>query len=373
MLNRALPDLVESDFSQLVSNNVSEARDLEFKRDWPGGSNDDKKEFLADVSALANAQGGDLIFGIEESKEGVAIAVPGIDGANPDAGILRLEEILRAGIAPRLNVRMRWIPLATGSGALVIRVPASLAAPHRVIFQNSGKFFSRNSRGKYEMDVHELRHAFTQSEELPERLRHFHDLAVQAAYGEDMPYLLDDSPVAVISVMPLGLLREQRDLALTPENTILPVKSRNGEWLPILEGMYWHTPLNDNKRIRAYALTHRRGYIDAGFTIGGTREVRPGRSEGLVWSNNFEAGVIEMVVCGCTRLQSYGIEGPWVILVTVLKIKGHKLVISDTEFSMPAWRQSARLPELIIEHPSEDALKPLFKAFWPLFGEIRGL
>src|SRR5262249_28263652 len=97
MLSRALPDLTETDIAQLVTNSVTEGRDLEFKRDWPGNGDDDRKEFLADVSSLANAQGGDLVFGVED-KDGVATSVVGLDATNQDAAILRIENMLRDGI-----------------------------------------------------------------------------------------------------------------------------------------------------------------------------------------------------------------------------------------------------------------------------------
>ena len=86
-----------------------------------------------------------------------------------------------------------------------MRVPASINAPHRIIFKNSGRFWSRNSRGNYEMDVHELRHAFTQSEQLPQRFRQLHVDAIAAAQGVDMPFAVEQSPTAVISVAPLAL------------------------------------------------------------------------------------------------------------------------------------------------------------------------
>jgi predicted HTH transcriptional regulator len=159
MLDRPLPDLSEQDFASLVTNGVAEGRDIEFKGELPGGSDSEVKEFLADVTSLANTQGGDLIYGIED-RGGVATGATGIVVADLNDTLLRLENMIRDGIEPRLTVRMQWVPLTTGNGILVLRIPASLVAPHRVRFKASGKFWSRNSRGKYEMDVHELRHAF---------------------------------------------------------------------------------------------------------------------------------------------------------------------------------------------------------------------
>ena len=57
--------------TSLVENQVAESRDLEFKQVLPGRSDEQVKEFLKDVTALANAQGGDLIFGVQD-ENGVA-------------------------------------------------------------------------------------------------------------------------------------------------------------------------------------------------------------------------------------------------------------------------------------------------------------
>ena len=43
----------------LVRDGVEERRRLEYKRALPGGTDDEKKEFLADTSSFANAAGGD--------------------------------------------------------------------------------------------------------------------------------------------------------------------------------------------------------------------------------------------------------------------------------------------------------------------------
>ncbi|MCW5871844.1 MAG: ATP-binding protein, partial [Candidatus Eremiobacteraeota bacterium] len=65
-------DLIsEDDLSRLVELRTGESVRLEFKDHLKLGSAkasdpgfDDQNEFLADVSAFANAQGGDLIFGV---------------------------------------------------------------------------------------------------------------------------------------------------------------------------------------------------------------------------------------------------------------------------------------------------------------------
>lgn len=143
-----------------MTNEVSEGRRLEFKRDLPGRSDDEIKEFLADVSAMANAHGGDIIIGVSD-EDGVAEAIPGLDSQQIEGAILAIENRLRDNLEPRLSgVRIAWLGQDDERVVIVIRVPSSLSAPHRVTYKNWGRFFTRGNMGKSEMDTHELRRAF---------------------------------------------------------------------------------------------------------------------------------------------------------------------------------------------------------------------
>jgi hypothetical protein len=370
MLPFALESIDEAALSGLVANAVAERRDLEFKRDLPGGRDEEVKEFLADVTSLANAQGGDLLFGIEDSA-GVASEVPGIATADSDADILRLENILRDGVEPRLiGVRTHWVPLVSGTGVIVLRVPPSFAAPHRIRFRNNGRFFNRNSRGKYEMDVHELRSAFNQAEGLPQRFRQQHDEAVAGAKGLDMPFQLIGNPTAVASYMPTGLFRELRELPIDQDNAVLPVRPSNVNWTHTLEGLLVSTTPNDAGLVRSYAHTHRNGRVDLAWTIGGTNQRASGEWK-FCWPDTFEQGLLGQARSVQAKFRKLGIDEPWVVLVTIFGIRDYRLQISDHYSSDPAWRDSATLPQLVAEHLNEASLMPLFRSFWRLFGKLR--
>lgn len=127
-----LADLGEEHLRALVSE-VAEARDLDFKRDLPATTPEGKREFLKDVSSLANAGGGDLVYGMEADAEGVARPIVPQD-FNPDEERLRWEEVLLRGVDPRIpGVRMRAIDVEDGR-VLLVRVPQSWNAPHAVTF-----------------------------------------------------------------------------------------------------------------------------------------------------------------------------------------------------------------------------------------------
>jgi len=67
MILKLLNAITEEDLQSLITNGVAEGRTIDYKRDLPGNSDGDKKEFLADVSSFANTGGGDLVFGMDEA------------------------------------------------------------------------------------------------------------------------------------------------------------------------------------------------------------------------------------------------------------------------------------------------------------------
>jgi hypothetical protein len=369
MLPYALDTIDEASLNSLVENQVSERSDLEFKRDLPGRGDEDVKEFLADVTSLANTQGGDLLFGMNEA-DGVASQLVGLETGDPDAEILRLEGSLRSNVAPRLiGVRSHWIPLANGRGALLMRVPGSMNAPHQVVFKNSRRFWGRSSRGKYEMDVHELRHAFTQSEELPLRFRQLHEQAIAMARGTDMPFAVQAGPTAVISVAPLGLFRENRRIAIARDQAVVPFRHGGYNGTDMIEGVLLHgAPNRETGEVFSFALTHRSGRLDCAFPIGGLREGHHGQELRLVWPTLFEEGLLEMTRATQNRLGQFGLEGPWVVLVTVIDVEGF-VVIEDRHFaSAPAFRNQALLGQLVLDRIEEEGLRPVVENLWLLFG-----
>ena len=68
MIPKEFDTIGKEDIEALVANAVSEGRTIEYKEKLPGGTDDDRREFLADASSFANAGGGDLIYGIREKR-----------------------------------------------------------------------------------------------------------------------------------------------------------------------------------------------------------------------------------------------------------------------------------------------------------------
>jgi predicted HTH transcriptional regulator len=71
-----------------------------------------KLEFLADVTSFANSNGGTIFYGIE-AKDGQPISMDGFEISNLDKFKLRIEEILKDNIKPRIDFNLSFIELST--------------------------------------------------------------------------------------------------------------------------------------------------------------------------------------------------------------------------------------------------------------------
>lgn len=369
MIPRSFDDIDISDIRKLIDNQVAEHRMLEFKRNLPGDTKDERREFLADVTSFANAQGGDIVYGLAEAQ-GAASAVHGLEVLDADAELLSIEDRILAGVEPRLpGLRLKWIVGAGGERVLLIRIPASTAAPHRVVFANSSKFHGRKSNGKYEMDTQELREAFTATEALPARLRALHLEAVDVAVRGELPAGLGDEPKAIVSVIPVNFFREQHDLEITRENALAPFQPGGHlEAIEMLEGVLLHTDGGGRSRMGSYAITHRRGRTDMIWTIGYVMDELQRDQRKIIPYVRFREGLVDAALSPVSRLQPFAVEGPWVVLTTVTGIKDFTLVIDNDHYSRPAWRDQASLAEIRSERLTHDDLIPTLKSLWRLFG-----
>ena len=138
MIPRPLNDISEADLTALITNGVAEGRTIDYKRALPGNADADRKEFLADTSSFSNTAGGDLVFGMDEAG-GLPTQIVGVQAADLDLEIRRLDSILAAGLSPRIRYAMRTVTTAAGERVLVLRVERSWAGPHRVVFQQQDR------------------------------------------------------------------------------------------------------------------------------------------------------------------------------------------------------------------------------------------
>lgn len=368
MIDRPLEAIGYADIEALVRADRSEGRTLDYKVALSNGDHKGTRDFLADVTAFANTDGGDIIVGIAEDGNGTAGAIVGIARAGLDEKLRGLEDQLRTLVDPRIpDFRTHLVDCPDGKVILIMRVGASLVAPHRVAFEKSSRFFRRASRANFEMSTAEIRQAFAASADLPQKLRDLHRRAVVITDGTDMPVRLLERPAAILTIAPLSVLRDQRDIPVTRDFAVFPPRLGHPNFVVGLDGVIVHAPIEAGHRdVRAWSINRRRGYVDFAWTLGhekdGTR---------FVWPVNLEDHLAGTARSTVARLRDYGVGGPWTAMVTVKGLLQYQLYLGNDQLSTPAWQDVAFLGDIIDDTLSEDSFRPILEGFWRLFGEER--
>ncbi|MGO4548103.1 helix-turn-helix domain-containing protein [Paenibacillus sp. 2TAB23] len=155
------------------------------------------EQLCGSVTSFANTQGGDLLIGIEE-KEGVPCTILGVECTDVDKEKLRLLDIFRNGIEPRLtNIEIEFVQVVESRYVIVVRTKRSWLRPHRV--KQNSKFYARQSNGKYELDVQQLRQMFLGSSDFAAKYAVFHNERV-LSHVENF----DRSPFLLLHFVPVS-------------------------------------------------------------------------------------------------------------------------------------------------------------------------
>ena len=219
-LDKIIERITTSDLAGLIEYEVREGKNIDYKQSLPGNSYDDKKEFLADVSSFANAAGGHLVFGMKEDA-GLPVDLCGLGNIDVDDELLRLENTIRDNVKPRIpGISMCAISLDEASFAVIVHIPRSWTQPHVVDFKGHWRFYSRNSSGKYPLDVAEVRSSFALSETIMERIIQFRTQRLGKIIAGETPMTLSGPAKIVLHLIPMGSIEtgQQVDFALLPND-----------------------------------------------------------------------------------------------------------------------------------------------------------
>lgn len=384
MINKRVEEIKESDLQGLIDNKVIEGKTIEYKRELPNKSDSDKKEFLADITSFANSSGGDLIFGIEQDNQtGEPKSLNGIEIENVDKEKTRLDNIIRNGVEPRiLSVAIQPIPLSNSNFVILVRIPKSWIGPHRVIFGGHAKFYARNSSGKYEMDVDELRVAFNLSETLAERIKKFRIERISNIFADETPVPLYQNPKIVLHLIPINTFNpsQKYDIdSLTSEiskpHDKLPLIYRHVlNWRYNLDGLFTYSD-NEEGTFSAYTQLYRNGVIEAVEAL-----ILSPRGKGLlIPSVLYEKKLIQALSSYLQVLSELNVEPPIFVFLSLLGVKGYKMTIKRELYfdeGHPIDRDLLLLPEAMIDDYSIDTkevLSPLFDLIWNACGFQRSL
>lgn len=384
MIQKMLSGVLREDIESLLNAKVPEGRTLEYKQQLPGSDNDGKREFLYDVSSFANAVGGDMVFGITDERDasgkptGLPDSIEGVTIANLSDTVARLENLIRDGIAPRIP-GIEWKPVEgfPSGPVLIIRIPKSTIGPHMVIFGAMARFYSRNSTGKYPMDIREIRLAFMESVEIGEKLRALRTARIQEIMVGESSLGSVVAPVVAIQLVPfsslgLGASRDITKDAAKLQALIQPISASSWGGRYNFDGY-----LVQAVSRHSYVQVFRSGLIEAlDAAIFDTEAKGYGKQ---IPSIAFEKTLIESISRYLDVQKRLAIPLPVFITISLLHVRGFSL---SSGRSLAVFKSSqidrdiVPLPEVAVEDYGTDlgrVLQPCFDALWQTCGLEKSL
>jgi hypothetical protein len=383
MIPKPIGAIEKSDIDVLVASGRVEDRTIDYKSDLPGPTDDDRREFLRDVSSFANALGGDLVYGITENA-GVPLDAPGVALTNFDELRLRLQSSVESNLDPRLpRLDVVHVSGFEKGSVVVVRVPQSWRAPHMITYKGLGKFYVRGNGNRHEMDVVELRSAFAAGEEQAERIRRFRADRFLYVLGGSSPVREFGGPLLIVHVLPLHpgpeplldleAIRANWGLLNREDGNVFELVSRASE-RPNLDGLLLFSPWE------AEALSLSRSYVQV-FRKGGIEFVQSqshpegDRYVAAPWidGNETESRILNLVRNARSFFEAVGIPTPFVVSVAFLRAYDLGVVTGSGWYREPKKfdREMLVLPEIIIDDPvrgTADVLRPVLDAFWQSAG-----
>lgn len=364
--HKPLRQMNENDLLALIADSTPEGKTIEYKRDQVGKADTDKREYLFDVTSLANTMGGHLIFGMEE-KDGKPVALDGVN-IQPDDEILRLEQMARLGVRPPIiGLNTVCVPLSNGRHAVVMRVPKSWSPPHQVTFQKSYRFYARDTNGKYQLDVDELRAIFALSATAAERMKTFRIERIAKIVGGAPPVPIEDGGKMVVHLLPLaaftGRLAVDLNALWRDHSSVVGVMRGGGSMLFNIDGLM----LASSKRPAAgYEQVFRDGCVEVVDCW--SAEANNGNYLPVA----FEGVIIEDVYRGKQLFEKLGVAPPIVVLVTLVGMNGWRVITGDGVSATRFDRDPIFVPELVLESFDgivRDETKPILDAVWNAAGD----
>lgn len=377
MIPHPFGQIDEPTLRRLCNERCPESQTVEFKRELPKPDDKGRHELLKDVCALANADGGDLLYGVAD-EQGCAKDIAPITDFGADAAKRRLAQIIEAGVEPRLvGLQMRDISLADGGYVLIVRVPPSFNGPHRFSINGISRFVMRSGTHTVELSYEQLRIAFDRTATLAERARRFRDERLAAIIAGRTWRAMHPGPLCILHIVPITAHsgRHTVDIAALYDDY---VRFRFDGWggttrSTNLDGLIVYP--SGGGDLLAYTQLFRTGSIEfvryAGPLARPESLSIPSRTISEVLRN----AVHQLIAASC----SLGFVGPAIIGAALLFTKAFKFAVGSSAFDATdayADRDHLVLPETWIDNIEQatdvDAVaRPLLDVLWQAFDQQR--
>ena len=375
MLPLTLPQLTEAFLAQVCEEQWPETQTLEFKAILPLNDEDARQEFRKDVCALANADGGDLVFGISE-KIGRANAILAINDVNADATKRRLQQILESKVEPRIHgIQFHACPIATGGFVLVLRVPSSYEGPHRFGPIAQHRFPIRNDTLTTDMTYEQLRNTFGRESTLLEKAAQFRARRVSRIASGQTPRKLAAGVIMAVHIVPMcGLAgRANVDVAGIAASFDMLRFETDSSWKrnANLDGVVMY-PYDDPNGEDCYSQIFRNGCFEIVKNV--KHDPHPGTGPAWVigeWIGEHLKSGFQAYLTAAPKME---IQGPIVLSLSLIGTAGTTLTLSSrSSTNRPIVEDQLDIPEVLIDGTSHDLdldkiTRPIMDVLYQCYG-----
>jgi hypothetical protein len=372
LFDKPLDLVTEPDLVSLVENQVREGYQIEYKRSVPFKDKQDKLDFLASVTSFANTVGGDLLIGVTATS-GVPVDTPGWEGVDVDQEKLRIENLLRDQVEPRIAFKVREIRLSNGNAVVLLRVPWSWAQPHMVRMDQVNRFYYRHSAGKDIMNVSQLRAAFALTSKLDEQIAGFHRDRTIGIKNGTAGYLTSPPTSAVIMhVVPFESFRSGFTLDLEAamkqaQGGLLPFGTGSNGHRYTLDGIY---SFDNVSPCNAYTPVFRNGIIEtASRSLLVTHEGR-----NLIPCGRLPNDVIHQIQSAIAFYQVLNVPPPFAAMLTLTGVAEYEFATGAEiggYYTHRVDRDDLPLPAVMVQDfggRPVDICRPMFDALFNAAG-----
>lgn len=381
LFGKNIKDLTVEDIKRLVNTSkIHESKTIEYKRELILEKDNEKKEFLFDVTSFANTDGGLLIYGIEEEKDGkgqntgVPDKIVGLDIDNEDKLKQKIEDIIRTNTEPQINHIDIEFKNIDGKKILILGIPKLFGLPHMVTFNRTNKFYKRKNTGKYLLDVYELNNTFMNNYTILERVYNFRLNRVKEIEEKRFePNLNLDFGAFIMHILPYTQLNENIiDLSIQENydflcETLKPINN-TGNITYNLEGLKTSYITNDY-------FTYAQIFRDCALEYCTNSIFSRKSNENYFLGTSFEEQSILTIRNAFKIFDYFQIEPPYAIFISFINMINAKLSYTKSLFNWNTeslGREKLLFPSII--YNSKDVKLPkimrnTFNILWQSYGK----
>ncbi|QVY66848.1 helix-turn-helix domain-containing protein [Polaribacter sp. Q13] len=371
-------NIVEADIKRLIENQIQENKSLDYKRDLNFAKDKDKKEFLFDITAMYNTDGGCLIFGIEEKKDennqntGKPSKVTGIEIENSDKLTQQIEDIVKNCTEPSISSLIIKELKIDALNVLIIGIPKGLGLPAMVTYNQTNKFFKRRNSGKFAVDVYELNNMFMQNQILKEKANSFRKERIKSVLNkESLPNLKVDNSY-FIHIIPFGFLDYNIiDFTQTAKNNILdmrPFNERGWDKMYNIDGYATFGTTADRQEVSSYNQIFRNGIYEV-YTSELFHQTQAGKL-------GFNGVLMIQETIRCIKeallvLNQLQVEPPFLISFSFHNVLDKLMINGNSQFYRSFKQNEIVFPLILVPNYESDIyslIKPNFDILWQSFG-----